>query len=183
MPSTATPLCRALRCRRVDKHEVAVQGNACGRSLSGEDDPVPPLPFRGVEGGVRGVEELLDELWAGRVVTESTLSSRIKAARHAVGDSGRSQTCIATFNRRGYRFVAEVREQSEAVDPGPIADSQDGGILRGGALAVSEDAGGACLFPRQPGLHPDRPSLAVLPFSHSHGNDAIAWTASGSSSA
>ncbi|MEA3275984.1 MAG: winged helix-turn-helix domain-containing protein, partial [Pseudomonadota bacterium] len=122
-------------------------------------------------------QELLDELWAGRVVTESTLSSRIKAARYAVGDDGRSQNCIATFNRRGYRFVAEVREQSKAADPGPVADSWDGGLLRSGAVAGSEDAGAACLFPRQPALYPDRPSLAVLPFSHSHGNDAIAWTA------
>lgn len=54
--------------------------------------------------------ELLDQLWTGKVVADSTLNSRIKAARRAVGDSGRAQSCIATFNRRGYRFVAEVVE-------------------------------------------------------------------------
>lgn len=121
--------------------------------------------------------ELLDELWTGRIVTESTLSSRIKAARHAVGDSGRSQSCIATFNRRGYRFVAEVRERQGDAAPGLPAETPDGNIIMRGVLDGSSDVDGACLFPREPGVHPDRPSLAVLPFSHSIGNDTIAWTA------
>lgn len=121
--------------------------------------------------------ELLEELWAGRVVTESTLSSRIKAARQAVGDNGRSQSCIATFNRRGYRFVAEVKEQSADAGSEPATNLLDGVLLRTGALAGSEDSGNACLFPRPPGLHPDRPSLAVLPFAHSQGSDNVAWIA------
>ena len=101
-------------------------------------------------------QELLDKLWAGKVVTESAVNSRIKAARHAVGDSGRAQNCIATFNRRGYRFIAAVEELEQNV----TYDASR--MLRNSTLAES---------------HNDRPSLAVLPFSHSHGNDAIAWTA------
>lgn len=54
-------------------------------------------------------QELLDELWPGKVVTESTISSRIKAARQAVGDNGREQNVIATAHRRGYRFVADIK--------------------------------------------------------------------------
>jgi len=119
--------------------------------------------------------ELLSELWSGRVVSESTLSSCVKAARRALGDSGRSQNCIATFNRRGYRFVAEVREQP--AEPVPDTSSPDGDLVRQGAIAGSEAGGGVCLFPVNPGLHPDRPSIAVLPFSHSYGNDTIAWIA------
>ncbi len=122
-------------------------------------------------------QELLDRLWTGRVVTESTLSSAIKAARQALGDSGRSQKCIATINRRGYRFVAEAQEQPQPAAPAPLTPNTDGDLVRQGAIAGSEDAGAACLFPVQPGLHPDRPSIAVLPFAHSHGNDAIAWIA------
>lgn len=101
-------------------------------------------------------EELLDRLWAGKVVSESTLSSCIKAARQAVGDSGDAQNCIATLHRRGYRFVAAV----EAREP------------------AAPDAGTPT---RQTSPAPtpqhDRPTLAVLPFSHNPGNDAIAWTA------
>ena len=120
-------------------------------------------------------QELLDQLWTGRVVTESTLSSAIKAARRALGDSGRSQNCIATINRRGYRFVAESQELPAA--PAPVTSILDGDLVRQGTIAGSEDAGGACLFPVKSSLPPDRPSIAVMPFSHSHGNDTIAWIA------
>ena len=53
-------------------------------------------------------EELLDEIWGDRFVSESTLTSRIKAARRAVGDDGRAQRIIGTVHGVGYRFVAEV---------------------------------------------------------------------------
>src|ERR1044072_3877415 len=52
--------------------------------------------------------ELFDNLWRGRVVTESALNSRIKAARSAVGDDGKSQSRIRTLHRTGYRFVGQV---------------------------------------------------------------------------
>lgn len=102
-------------------------------------------------------EELLDTLWAGKVVTESTLSSCIKAARQAVGDSGEAQNCIATLHRRGYRFVAPVEERE------PVTASD---------AAESSSQTARPSTPQQ-----DRPTLAVLPFSHNPGSDAIAWTA------
>src|SRR6516225_8378434 len=52
--------------------------------------------------------ELLDQIWGNRFVTESALSSRIKSARRAVGDTGRDQRIIKTIHGRGYRFVAHV---------------------------------------------------------------------------
>jgi DNA-binding winged helix-turn-helix (wHTH) protein/tetratricopeptide (TPR) repeat protein len=54
--------------------------------------------------------ELLDEVWSDRFVSESALTSRIKSARRAVGDTGRDQRIIRTVHGRGYRFVAEVSE-------------------------------------------------------------------------
>ena len=53
-------------------------------------------------------EELLDEIWGDRFVSESTLTSRIKSARQLVGDDGVTQACIKTAHGRGYRWVAEV---------------------------------------------------------------------------
>ena len=50
--------------------------------------------------------ELLDNIWGDRFVSESALTSRIKDARRAVGDDGRSQTVIRTVHGRGYQFVA-----------------------------------------------------------------------------
>src|SRR2546427_796689 len=54
--------------------------------------------------------ELLDQIWGNRFVSESALSSRIKSARRAVGDTGRDQRIIKTIYGRGYRFVADVLE-------------------------------------------------------------------------
>jgi len=57
-------------------------------------------------------EELLDTIWGDRFVSESALTSRIKAARRAVGDDGQAQRVIQTVHARGYRFVADVRTES-----------------------------------------------------------------------
>jgi class 3 adenylate cyclase/DNA-binding winged helix-turn-helix (wHTH) protein len=56
-------------------------------------------------------EELLDSVWGDRFVSESALTSRIKAARRAVGDDGHRQEVIRTVHGRGYRFVAPVDER------------------------------------------------------------------------
>ena len=63
-------------------------------------------------------EELLDEIWGDRFVSESTLTSRIKAARRAIGDDGRAQHSILTVHGVGYRFVAEV-ESADGTGPRP----------------------------------------------------------------
>lgn len=70
-------------------------------------------------------EELLDEVWGDRFVSESALTSRIKAARHAIGDDGRAQRLIRTVHGRGYQFVGDVEEAPAAgagegtAPPGP----------------------------------------------------------------
>ncbi len=53
--------------------------------------------------------ELLDNVWGDRFVSESALTTRIKAARRAVGDDGARQRVIKTVHGRGFRFVAAVR--------------------------------------------------------------------------
>jgi pimeloyl-ACP methyl ester carboxylesterase/DNA-binding winged helix-turn-helix (wHTH) protein len=59
-------------------------------------------------------EELLDNVWGDRFVSESALTSRIKAARRAVGDDGRAQRMIRTAHGRGYRFVGEITPGASA---------------------------------------------------------------------
>jgi predicted ATPase/DNA-binding winged helix-turn-helix (wHTH) protein len=54
--------------------------------------------------------ELLDEVWGDRFVSESALTSRIRAARAAVGDDGRAQRVIRTVHGRGYLFAAPLTE-------------------------------------------------------------------------
>jgi pimeloyl-ACP methyl ester carboxylesterase/DNA-binding winged helix-turn-helix (wHTH) protein len=57
---------------------------------------------------VVGKDELFEAVWGGRAVSISTLTSRINAARTAIGDNGSEQRLIKTFARRGYRFVGDV---------------------------------------------------------------------------
>src|SRR5262249_19418808 len=91
-------------------------------------------------------DDLIDAVWEGRIVSESTLSSRINAARTAIGDDGKEQRLIRTLPRKGIRFVGEVREEQE---PAPAA------------AAASKDGS-----PNASILSTDSPSIAVLPFTN-----------------
>ena len=55
-------------------------------------------------------DELIETIWNGRIVSEATLSSRINAARRALGDNGNDQAFIRTLHKRGFRFVGNVQE-------------------------------------------------------------------------
>jgi pimeloyl-ACP methyl ester carboxylesterase/DNA-binding winged helix-turn-helix (wHTH) protein len=63
-------------------------------------------------------EELFDAVWGGRFVGEAALTSRIKAARRALGDDGESQRYIRTVRGRGYQFVGTLVADSQ---PEPAA--------------------------------------------------------------
>ncbi|HEX2113136.1 MAG TPA: tetratricopeptide repeat protein [Alphaproteobacteria bacterium] len=93
-------------------------------------------------------DDLLAFVWHGRIVSESALGTRINAARAAIGDSGEAQRLIRTLPRRGLRFVAAVQEEN----PGPQAPAGVPNRSRP-ALAL-----------------PDRPSIAVLPFTNMCGD-------------
>lgn len=92
-------------------------------------------------------DELIDKIWHGRSVSESTLTSRINAARKAIGDNGASQTLIRTIARKGFRFVGDVQTQLSAVTPEPVRVTQTQA-----AFAL-----------------PERPAIAVLPFTNMSG--------------
>jgi TolB-like protein len=99
-------------------------------------------------GRVVSKDDLIESIWSGRIVSESTLTSRLNAARKAVGDSGAAQMVIRTMPRKGVRFVANVQEEI----PAPTV----------AAASVPEP---------QPTLPlPDKPSIAVLPFQNMSGD-------------
>jgi DNA-binding winged helix-turn-helix (wHTH) protein len=92
-------------------------------------------------------DDLIASVWGGRIVSDSTLTSRINAARTAGGDSGEDQKLIRTIARKGFRFVGTLRKQSNDDAPAEVRAS-----LR-------------------PGLPlPDRPAIAVLPFNNMSGD-------------
>src|SRR5580698_9629775 len=88
-------------------------------------------------------DDLIASVWAGRIVSDSTLTSRINAARTAVGDSGDSQKLIRTIARKGLRFIGPVRTR-------PLTTARDGGLP-----GVTHDQARPAL------ALPDRPAIAV----------------------
>ena len=73
--------------------------------------------------------DLFDHIWKNRVVTDSALTSRLKAVRATLGDGGRDQRLIKTVHGRGFRFVGEVTVRG--------ADStQDEGLVDTGIQAA-----------------------------------------------
>jgi DNA-binding winged helix-turn-helix (wHTH) protein/pimeloyl-ACP methyl ester carboxylesterase len=62
-------------------------------------------------------QELMDQVWGDRFVTEAAVTSRIKQARRAIGDDGDAQRLIRTLHGRGYRFVASVTSVASDAPP------------------------------------------------------------------
>jgi pimeloyl-ACP methyl ester carboxylesterase/DNA-binding winged helix-turn-helix (wHTH) protein len=62
-------------------------------------------------------DDLFASVWSGRIVSDSTLASRIAAVRKAVGDSGEEQKLIRTVARRGIRFIGAVNCQPNGEEP------------------------------------------------------------------
>ena len=70
---------------------------------------------------VVGKDELIATIWGGRVVSDAALTTRVYAARSAIGDRGREQRYIKTIARRGVRFVGRVQEIGETPSDGSAA--------------------------------------------------------------
>lgn len=62
-------------------------------------------------------DDVIAAIWGGRIVSESTLTSRINAVRKAVGDSGEEQRLLRTIARKGFRFVGEVTGPAKPGEP------------------------------------------------------------------
>ena len=95
-------------------------------------------------------DDLINAIWNGRIVSDAALTTRLNAARTAIGDSGEEQRLIKTLPRKGFRFVGQVQEAQRSA----------------GATAANNS-----IEPPKPALAlPDEPSIAVLPFQNMSGD-------------
>ena len=101
-------------------------------------------------------DDLIESIWDGRIVSESALSTRINAARTAIGDSGAERRLIKTLPRKGIRFVGAVREELSAA-----------------AEAAAVEG------PKTPFAFASQPSIAVLPFANLSGDPEQDYFADG----
>lgn len=126
-------------------------------------------------------DEIVEKVWKGRIVSDAAVASRIKAARQAVGDNGKTQSLIRTFHRRGIRFVGEVVVERESASKAETAEPVRSDWMTKtpyvGACARAEPNRGTQLPAPREGLVldervagvdlslPKQPSIVVLPFN------------------
>ena len=118
-------------------------------------------------------DDLIAAVWDGLIVSDSTLTSRISAARKAVGDTGEQQALIKTYARKGFRFMADVRIGREAEETGRPPE-QTPTVSAGSIPGTDVDS----LADKAPGpVNPSatlnwggRASVAVLPFNNLSGD-------------
>ena len=112
-------------------------------------------------------DDLIAAIWGGRIVSESALTSRIYAARKAVGDSGEEQRLIRTVARKGLRFIGAVRTQPNGAEPASASAATASKSVGASAAATMDNT----REPARPALPlPDRPAIAVLPFTNMSGD-------------
>jgi len=113
---------------------------------------IPPQVFDLLDYLIRNREhvvskdDLIAAIWEGRIVSETALTTRLNAARSAIGDTGEEQRLIKTLPRKGFRFIGPVRE---AEDPAIATAANTPKELRTPAVTLA-----------------DKPSIAVLPFTN-----------------
>jgi TolB-like protein len=91
-------------------------------------------------------DDLIKAIWNGRSVSDAALTTRLNVARSAIGDSGDEQRLIKTLPRKGFRFVGQVREAQ-----GPAGATVTGNLEEEPKPALPL---------------PDKPSIAILPFTN-----------------
>jgi TolB-like protein len=106
-------------------------------------------------------DDLIQAVWAGRIVSESTLTSHINAVRKAIGDNGEQQRLIRTIARKGFRFVGDVWEASDTT-VSPNVEPTKSNEASAPALTL-----------------PDSPSIAALPFQNWSGDPEQEYFADG----
>jgi DNA-binding winged helix-turn-helix (wHTH) protein/TolB-like protein/Tfp pilus assembly protein PilF len=109
---------------------------------NGELLPLPPKAIDTLlalvvnHGRVVEKDELLKTVWPDTFVEEGGLARNISALRKALGDTGDESQYIETIPKRGYRFVADVRQADEVPAEKQVPRRRRGWKLPVAAAAV-----------------------------------------------
>ena len=108
-------------------------------------------------------DELVEQIWQGRAISDSALSSCVKAARRVIGDDGQRQSLIRTIHGRGFRFVGDLSHdaggQAMPSCSRPAADEASAIAPCADMQCVEQD----CYTVDLDLSLPKQPSIAVLP--------------------
>ncbi|MPZ37183.1 MAG: tetratricopeptide repeat protein [Rhizobiales bacterium] len=118
-------------------------------------------------------DDLIAAVWNGRIVSDSTLTTRINAARKAVGDSGGRQILIKTYARKGIRFVGDVRSDTPgagSAEPPEQVQEMPPALLPQGQAESSVGTASARVTSRAALDWGGKPTVAVLPFNNMSGD-------------
>ena len=118
-----------------------------------------------------GIEELLDQVWSGVVVTQDSVYQAVTALRRLLGDDAKQPTYIVTVPRLGYRLIAPVRaaveEPASAILPPslpPAPATRATQMRRSALLGVLVALAGLGFLAWRNSIAPDAKSVAVMPF-------------------
>ncbi len=143
-------------------HEFELDTDHLELRKSGEPQKIEPQVFSLLEllvsnhHRIVSKDEINQQVWGGRVVSEATLNSRIRSARLAIGDNGKEQKLIKTAHNRGFRFIGDPASSNYVLIQDHLFENHE--------LTNSQNSVG-------------RPSIAVLPFhmlSNDHFHDVYA---------
>src|SRR5262245_28341929 len=131
LPAKAAPPAPAVRLPTVAFGPFGFDRQAQILRKDAAEIPLPPRVLGVLDllvaraGEIVPRQELIDAVWRDAFVTDTSLAEAISFLRQTLGDDPQAPTYVQTVHRRGYRFVAPIRDLERiappAPEPGPAA--------------------------------------------------------------